>query len=78
MKIIRASELGTYVFCNRAWWYQLQGYEPDDREALIKGKQYHEQHSNRVTSAGCLLVAAYGLVLIAIITTIIWLIQTHL
>ena len=78
MKIIRASEIGTYQFCNRAWWYQLQGYEPENQAALEKGKEYHNRHSYVVTSASCLQVVAYGMILIAILTALIWLIQTHL
>jgi hypothetical protein len=78
MKIIRASEIGTYQFCNRAWWYQLQGYEPENQTALMEGKQYHEKHSTVVTFAGCLQIIAYGMVLIALLTAIIWLIQTYL
>jgi hypothetical protein len=78
MRTIRASEVGTYQFCNRAWWYQLQGYAPDNQLALQKGKQAHEKHSYVVTSAGCLQVLAYGLVLMAILITVVWLIQTYL
>jgi hypothetical protein len=78
MRIIRASEIGLYQFCNRAWWYQLQGYEPNNLQALAKGKEFHEKHSYTVTSAGCLQTLAYGMVLIAILTALIWLIQTRL
>ncbi len=78
MRIIRASEIGTYQFCNRAWWYQLQGYQPDNQLALQAGQAYHAKHSYVVTSAGCLQVLAYSLMLLAIISAIIWLIQTFL
>ncbi len=78
MRIIRASELGTYQFCNRAWWYHLQGYEPDNQLALQAGKTYHAKHSYVVSSASCLRVLAYSLLLLAIISAVIWLIQTFL
>ncbi|HSB66879.1 MAG TPA: hypothetical protein VLD65_09880 [Anaerolineales bacterium] len=78
MRVIRASEIGTYQYCNRAWWYQLQGYEPDNQLALAKGKEFHEKHNYVVTSASCLQTIAYGMVLIAILTALIWLIQTWL
>lgn len=78
MKVIRASEIGTYQFCNRAWWYQLLGYEPDNLRALVQGQEFHEKHSVIVTSASCLQAMAYGSILIAILTALIWLIQTYL
>jgi len=78
MKIIRASEIGTYQFCNRAWWYQLQGYEPDNQLELERGLDLHTKHFYTVTTAGCLQIIAYGLVLLAILTAIIGLIQTRL
>ena len=78
MRIIRASEIGTYQFCNRAWWYQLQGIEQDNQTALSKGKEYHEKHNYLVTSAGCLQVIAYGMLLVAILSALIWIIQTRL
>ncbi len=78
MKIIRASEIGTYQFCNRAWWYQLQGLEPDNQQELAKGKEFHTKHSYTVTATGCLQVIAYGMVLLAILTALAWLIQNYL
>ncbi len=78
MRVIRASELGAYQFCNRAWWYQIQGYEPDNQFAQQKGKAYHEKHSYVVTSAGCLQALAYSLILLAIVSVLVWLIQTYL
>ncbi len=78
MRIIRASEIGTYQFCNRAWWYQLQGYAPDNQLALERGKAYHVKHSYVVSSAGCLQTIAYSLTLLAILFVIVWLVQTFL
>ncbi len=78
MKIIRASEIGTYQYCNRAWWYQLQGYAPDNQLELAKGREFHTRHAYTVTSAGCVQALAYTLVLVAILSAIIWLIQTKL
>ena len=78
MRVIRASEIGTYTFCNRAWWYQLQGYEPDNQLELERGKDAHTKHFYTVTSASCLQILAYSLVLVAILTAIVWLIQTRL
>ncbi len=76
MKIIRASEIGTYQFCHRAWWYQLQGYEPENKAELIGGSELHEKHARVVMVSNCLQIIAYGSLLLAIITAAIWVIQS--
>ncbi len=78
MKVIRASEIGTYQFCNRAWWYQLQGYEPENKVELAGGSEIHEKHSRVVVASNCLQVIAYASLLLAILTAIIWIIQAKL
>ena len=78
MKIIRASEIGIYQFCNRAWWYQLQGYEPENKTELAGGSEIHEKHSRVVVANNCLQVGAYASLLLAILTAIIWIIQVNL
>jgi hypothetical protein len=76
MRIIRASEIGTYQFCHRAWWYQLQGYEPENKAELTGGSELHEKHGRTVMAGNCLQFVAYGSLLLAIITCTIWIIQS--
>ena len=78
MKIIRASEIGTYQFCHRAWWYQLQGYEPENKAELAGGSEIHEKHSRLVVVSNCLQVIAYTSLLLAILCLTIWIIQAKL
>ena len=78
MKIVRASEIGTYLFCKRAWWYQQQGYEPDNKTELAAGMEIHEKHSRAVFAASCLQAAAYALLLLAILTAVIWIMRSAL
>ncbi len=78
MKVIRASELGTYQFCNRAWWYQLQGIESENQLALSKGSDLHHRHYYKVSAAGCLQTMAVVLALSAITLIIIYLVQNTL
>jgi CRISPR/Cas system-associated exonuclease Cas4 (RecB family) len=78
MKSIRASEIGTYQFCNRAWWYQQQGYEPENKVEMAGGMEIHEKHSRVVITGNCLQTIAYASLLLAILTAIIWIIQANL
>ena len=73
MRTIRASEIGTYLYCHRAWWYQLQGYEPVNQSELSGGTELHYCHGRKVMVSGCLQFAAYGLLLLALIILAIYL-----
>jgi len=75
MKIIRASEIGTYQFCHRAWWYQLQGYDPENKAEMAGGNELHEKHGRVVMASSCLQLIAYGLLLLAVITATVWIIR---
>jgi hypothetical protein len=75
MKIIRASEISTYQFCHRAWWYQLQGYEPENKVEMVGGSEMHEQHGRMVMISSCIQLVAYTFLLLAILSATIWIIQ---
>ena len=75
MKTVRASEIGTYQFCHRAWWYQQQGYEPDNKVDMAVGTEVHEKHGRVVLTSNCVQLVAYGLLLLAILMAVIWIIQ---
>jgi CRISPR/Cas system-associated exonuclease Cas4 (RecB family) len=50
--IIRASEIGQYTYCARAWWLRsVQGATPSNTAALARGRQAHDRHGRTVASA---------------------------
>jgi len=65
MATLRASEIGTYLYCQRAWWYQKCGYEPQNQGGLGMGTQVHDTHGRRVQKARNLTRLAYFLLLAA-------------
>lgn len=67
MKTVRASEIGTYLYCKRAWGYQRQGEENANQVELAAGDALHVQHGQRVLAAGCLRSAAGALLLAGLV-----------
>ena len=51
-RIIRASEVGQYLFCARAWWLgAVQGLPSSRQEELEAGVLAHRRHGRRVRGA---------------------------
>ncbi len=70
--LIRASELGTFVFCARAWWLErVEGLEPGNTEQRLAGDAAHVAHGRRVWVAGWLRRLAWA-VIAAAVALAIW------
>jgi CRISPR/Cas system-associated exonuclease Cas4 (RecB family) len=67
MKAIRASDIGTYLYCRRAWWYRLHGYESINQAELAAGTDLHRAHGRKVISAGIYRTLAVVLLLSALV-----------
>lgn len=67
MRTIRASEISSYLYCRRAWWYAQQGEQPQNLAELSAGSDLHQKHGRSVLFGGLLQIAAYLLLLMAII-----------
>ncbi|MCU0492241.1 MAG: hypothetical protein MUD01_11665 [Chloroflexaceae bacterium] len=66
--IIRASEVGEYVYCARAWWLRrVLGWQPAGAERRAAGTAMHQRHGRMVRASGLLLGVAALVLLIGII-----------
>lgn len=75
MKTINASDLGAYLYCQRAWWYRKEGVESGNQDALAAGTRHHTLHGRKVFIAGGFRLVGWllllaGLVLIALTLTL--------
>lgn len=70
MRTIKASELGSFLYCKRAWWYQLQGEVSANQEQMDAGAEAHQSHARRVKFVPLLILAAF--ILIAIALVLLW------
>ena len=73
-RIIRASEIGQYVFCAKAWYLgAVEGVSPTNVRALEAGASAHAQHGRAVASAGLARRAAMVMLAIGLGLAIAWL-----
>lgn len=67
MKTIRASEIGTFLFCQRAWWYQKHGEPSQNQVELAGGSAFHHQHGRQVLRASLLNLAGWIILILAVL-----------
>lgn len=76
--LVRASDIGLYAFCARAWWLaRVQEADHDDPARLAHGTAFHAAHGARVRRieqarlAAVLLIGAgvlFAIAFLAILT----------
>lgn len=67
MRIIRASELGAYLYCQRAWWYQKRGLPSEKQVEMAEGTALHHRHGRAVMITGCLRTLAFTMIILALV-----------
>jgi len=67
--IIRSSDIGTYLYCRRAWWYRKQGVESTNQSELAAGTELHQKHGRQVLAST--LTRTVGLILLMIALVIL-------
>jgi CRISPR/Cas system-associated exonuclease Cas4 (RecB family) len=65
--VIRASEIGNYLYCRRAWWYRKQGFKSENQAELASGTELHRRHGRQVIASGLTRTVAIVLLLTALI-----------
>ena len=72
-RIIKASEIGEYVYCNRAWWLRrTYDVRPQNTAALRAGSRYHETHGSQVRQGIAARRLALLLFFLALSVMVFW------
>ncbi len=71
MKTIRASEISSFIYCQRAWWLQTKGNLPENTSELSAGKRIHASHGRGALKASCIQLAAYTALICALILLVV-------
>jgi hypothetical protein len=71
-RIIRASEIGQYDFCAKAWWLgSIEGVPPSNIRELQAGTAAHEQHGRQVQRASQMQITAFALVALGVLVLVL-------
>ncbi len=71
-RLLRASEIGLYAFCARAWWLQtVRGVSSRNQTALKAGVQAHARHGAAVVRLHVAQVVGYLLLGLALLLLVI-------
>ncbi len=71
-EIIRASEIGLYVYCARAWRLKAEGYASQNSSEMAAGSEAHAAHGWRVFAYDLLRRASIALALMAGLVLVLW------
>ncbi len=64
MPVTRASDIGSYLYCRRAWRYRRDGVESDNQAEMAAGTELHRRHGRKTLSA--VLLRTLGLILLIV------------
>jgi hypothetical protein len=67
MRTIRASEIGSYLYCARAWWYGLKGIASTNQAEMTAGTELHRLHGRQVLASSLTRLLALILLLTALV-----------
>ena len=71
-RIIRASEIGQYDFCAKAWWLgSIEGVPPSNIHELQAGTAAHQEHGRQVRRASQMQAAAFIVVALGVIVLVL-------
>lgn len=74
MRTIRASEIGTFLYCQRAWWYQKKDVPSENVPEMAAGTAIHRRHGRSVVAAGCLRTIATGMLIASLLMFVVYLV----
>lgn len=70
-RVIRASEIGQYAYCARAWWLgSVEGLPSSHLAEMADGEAAHRRHGRRVKASITLRHLAYLLLALAVVLTL--------
>jgi hypothetical protein len=71
-RVIRASEIGQFKYCARAWWLgHIVGVPSSNTREMAQGEAAHQRHGRAVWMSSALRIAALVLLVLAVIVVVL-------
>jgi len=68
LRVVRASEIGEYAYCARAWWLRnVRGVQSAHRELMREGTRRHRHHARQVSTSVWAGKIAWTLIVLALL-----------
>jgi CRISPR/Cas system-associated exonuclease Cas4 (RecB family) len=71
MRPIKVSEINTFVFCQRAWWYRQQNAGSQNQPEMDFGSNFHQQDGKKILSYRLLNFSGWFILTLAILSIVI-------
>ncbi|MDH5505615.1 MAG: hypothetical protein OEZ02_00160 [Anaerolineae bacterium] len=71
MRTIKASEIGVFLYCQRAWYYQKKGVASENIKELALGRQMHTEHGKAAMAVGFYRLVGYVLLMAAVLMAVV-------
>lgn len=72
-RVIRASEIGQYIYCAQAWWLgSVQGLPSSRQRQMAAGTASHLRHGRSVRASQWIRRLAYAVLLLAALVGVVW------
>ena len=76
VRVVRASEIGQYVYCAHAWWLgSVQGMPSSHQREMAAGEATHRRHGRGVNVSLWLGRLAIAVLLLAAVVGILWMMR---
>ncbi len=70
-KVLRASEIGNYIYCARGWWLgRVLGYTSAHTEKMALGEEDHRGHGREVVTYHRLRRLGYLMLVLAVLLAV--------
>jgi len=70
-RTIRASEIGSFLYCQRAWWYHRKKVPSINTAELAGGQDFHRSHVSQTRAARLLKAIAWILLALVLLLALL-------